>query len=189
MGVATPAIKFDVSQLGDVLVTRQSARDGRYLLEDAVKSRGTVDLTIDFAGVTAMTASFIEEFLVKFVFGLDISRHNCTVTLSGLEAENFESLCMCLEMRNCCAVVVNSEGAASLIGPIIATEAFNVAEEMGSVTATELGVRLGISANAANNRLKELWLAGALRRSRLSTSPRGGKEFVYATRQGGNDNV
>jgi predicted transcriptional regulator len=65
--------------------------------------------------------------------------------------------------------------------PLVDT--FRAALELGEFRANDLATALSITPQNANNRLKRLVEAGALRRRQASVSNRGGKEFVYSVIQ------
>lgn len=170
---------FSVSQLAEYLITRAQGREGRNRLEDVASETNGLDLTIDFAGVTAMTISFADEFLGKFLAALDATANDLTVTVNGLNSENEETVAICLERRDR-PVVTASAGHLSVIGDLLLQETFEVAARLGNARAADVATALGITPQNANNRLKRLTTAGALRKSRNGASANRGKEFIYS---------
>jgi hypothetical protein len=174
-----PAL-FSVVQLGEFPATRTLGREGRNRLEDLLAGKDHVDLTIDFTGVFAMTISFADEFLGKFLSAFDTAAQDATVKLNGLNAENLEAIAVCLERRGEQAAVRDTNGSLSLIGDPILSKTFDEALIRTQFKASDIAQAMSVSAQNANNRLKRLVEAGALRKSRTTGSARGGKEFEYA---------
>lgn len=177
----TQSVVFNVVQLGEFPATRSKARDGRNLLEEILAGKTGVDLTIDFTNVTAMTISFADEFLGKFLSTLDATSREMTLKVTGLNIENAEAVTICRERRDTQVVILDSDGTLKLDGASPLPETFNAALELGEFKANDLAQQLNISPQNANNRLKRLVAVGALRKTRTTGAPRGGKEFSYTT--------
>lgn len=175
----TQPVVFNVVQLGEFPATRSKARDGRNLLEEILAGKTGVDLTVDFTNVTAMTISFADEFLGKFLSTLEATSQELTLKVAGLNIENAEAVTICLDRRDTQVVILDSDGALKLDGASPLPETFNAALELGEFKANDLAQRLNISAQNANNRLKRLAAVGALRKTRTTGASRGGKEFSY----------
>jgi hypothetical protein len=175
----TEPVVFNVVQLGEFPATRSKARDGRNTLEEMLAGKASIDLTIDFTNVTAMTISFADEFLGKFLSTFDATSQEVTVKVTGLNVENTEAVTICLERRGTQVVVLDNDGTLKLDGPSPLPDTFKAALELGEFKANDLAQRLNISAQNANNRLKRLAAVGALRRTRAAAAARGGKEFSY----------
>ncbi|WP_034270646.1 STAS-like domain-containing protein [Haloechinothrix halophila] len=175
----TEPLVFNVIQLGSFPTTRSLARDGRNSLEEMLAGKTRVDLTIDFTNVKAMTISFADEFLGKFLSTFDASSHEMTIKVAGLNTENAEAVTICLERRETQVAVLNEDGTLTLVGASLLTDTFNAALELGEFKANDLAKSLDISPQNANNRLKRLAAVGALRKSRSTGAAHGGKEFSY----------
>lgn len=173
------SVVFSVVELGEFPATRSIARDGRSALEALLADKTGIDLTIDFARVEAMTISFADEFLGKFLSSLDAIGQEITVKVSGLNTENAETVSVCLERRSAQVVILNSDGTLELDGTSPLPETFDAAAKLGSFKANDLAHLLGITAQNANNRLKRLAEVGAVRKARTAGTSRGGKEFMY----------
>lgn len=169
---ATPTQRFPT--------TRSQGRAHRGELDDAVMGRSHVVLMIDFSGVEAMTISYADEFVAKFLESFDAGHSSVAVAISNLNPENLEAIQVALERRHLCAVT-RMDDTLELIGDLRAKETFHVANALGSFRAGDLAASLNISPQNANNRLKPLVTCGALLRARVSGATRGGKEFVYST--------
>jgi hypothetical protein len=176
----TEATLFSVVQLGQFPTTRDLGRVGRDRLEDLVADKHHVDLTIDFSGVTAMTISFADEFLGRFLASFDGTTLDATLKVAGLNAENQYAVVVCVDRRRSNVVVLEEAGTLTLVGddPIL-PETFDVALGLGTFKANDIATAMSLSAPNANNRLKRLTEVGALRKTRVTGSGRGGKEFTY----------
>ena len=175
-------LTFDVSQHGEFLATRSSAR----MIRDSLEAKATAldpsdSVVIDFTGVEAMTISFADEFLGKFYTTLaagDIPAQ--VVLLRGLNEDTRETVTVCLQRRELVATAAAGNGNIQLVAaPEFLVDTYHHAATLGTFRASDLSDRLGITPQNANNRLRRLTAAGALRRERVTMSERGGKEFVY----------
>ncbi len=175
----TEAILFSVATLAAFPATRGLGREGRDRLEDLITTTDAVDLTIDFTGVTAMTISFADEFLGKFLTSYDFAGTDTTVKVTGLDPDNHYAVLVCVERRDTQVVVLDEAGRLVLLGDQILAASFSKALELGTFKASDMAAALRLSAPNANNRLKRLTEAGALRKSQVIGSARGGKEFAY----------
>lgn len=174
------SVLFSVAQLGNFPAARSLGRQGRDRLDEELAGKKRVDLTIDFAGVTAMTFSFTDEFLGKFLSTLDTVDSELTVKVTGLNSENAEAVAVCLERRDTPVAVLAASGVIALVGDPMLSETFEKSLALGEFRANELADAMSITPQNANNRLKRLAACGALRRTRTSGGTRGGKEFVYS---------
>jgi hypothetical protein len=169
----TQAASFNVVQLGMYPATRGLAQDGRGRLDDLLGNREGVDLVIDFAGVDVMNISFTDEFLGKFLTSHDFSVAGTTVQIAGLNAV------VCVERRETQVVVVEPDGNLALVGEKMLAQTFDAATKLGKFKANELAEVLSLTAQNANNRLKRLAQAGAVRKTQVTGSTHGGREYVY----------
>lgn len=172
-------ITFSVVQLGKYPATRQLGQEGRGRLDDLLEGHANIDLTIDFSGVEVMNISFADEFLGKFLSSRDFSTTGATVTVTGLNADNRYSVLVCVERRKTAVVVLEEDGTLSLIGDPILEATFEVAKELLEFKASDVGAKLNLTSQNANNRLKRLSDVGALHKTQVLGSSRGGKEFAY----------
>lgn len=175
----TDSTSFSVIQLGEYPATRSLGQEGRARLDDLVAGSDGLNLTIDFAGVAVMNISFVDEFLAKFLTSHDFSTTDTTVTVTGLDADNRDSVVVSVERRGAHVVLRNEDGQLVLVGDKMMSETFDKAVKLGTFRANDLAVALSMSAQNANNRLKRLARAGALRKAQVRGSTRGGREFVY----------
>jgi hypothetical protein len=175
----TASTSFPVVQLGEFPATRPRGQEGRARLDDLLEGRSNVDLTIDFAGVRVMNISFADEFLGKFLTSHEFSSSGTTVKVAGLNSDNRYSVLVCVERRKTAVVILEEDGALALLGDPILVETFEVARELEQFKSNDIAERLSLSSQNANNRLKRLAEAGALRKKQVTGSSRGGREFVY----------
>lgn len=176
-----PVLAFTVSQYGNFLATRSSAKAARESLETQIEAQAPDYTTlISFEGVDAMTISFADEFLGRFYSSLasgDVLTGG--VLLTGFNEETREAVSICLERRDLVAAAIDA-GELTLVGHAdFMQETYQTALSLGTFRATELASALLITPQNANNRLKRLVGSGAVQRRRVSGSDRGGKEFVY----------
>jgi hypothetical protein len=174
----TESVTWSVVQLGEFPAIRSQGRDGRDRLDDLLSSGKANHLTIDFSGVKAMSFSFVDEFLGKFLTTHDFAKNNLTVKLAGLNEDNRYAVTVCVERRETQVVVV-SEDRLELLGDSILSDTFDQAVRLGTFKANDLAEALSLTASNANNRLKRLAARGALSKAQAAGSTRGGKEFVY----------
>ena len=174
-------LTFDVSRHGTFLATRSSARTIREILEAKATALDPSDtVVVDFTGVEAMTISFADEFLGKFYTALaagDIPAQ--VVLLRGLNDDTRETVTVCLQRRELVAAADGNGTVQLVAAPEFLVDTYHHAAALGTFRASDLSDRLGITPQNANNRLRRLTAAGALRRERVNMSERGGKEFVY----------
>lgn len=88
-----------------------------------------------------------------------------------------ETVDAALRLRN--MGVISISGETKLLGGEPALrEVIAVATKLGKFSAAQLGAAMGLSPQAANNRLKALLRMGALARVPVAV-PGGGREFAY----------
>ncbi|WP_158713526.1 STAS-like domain-containing protein [Streptomyces sp. NRRL F-525] len=178
---------FAVHGFGTFLFTRTTGITVRSELEKQLHSAGPAALlTIDFTGVEAMTNSFTDEFLGKFYVALAAGDNDVEgVQLVGLNEETRDAVTVCLERRKQIAV---DAATHDLLGDAaVLADTYQQARKLGTFRTTALSEALQISLPNANNRLKRLVEAGALKRERAPGPEHGGKEFTYALPQAHED--
>lgn len=177
----TQSASFNVVQLGEWPATRSLGQEGRARLDDLLGEREDIDLVIDFAGVEVMNISFADEFLGKFLASHDFGAKGITLRITGLNADNYFSVVVCVERREAQAVVVEPDGKLSLVGDKILADTFATAAALQSFKANDLAVAMALTAQNANNRLKRLTQIGAVRKTQVTGSSHGGREYSYET--------
>jgi STAS-like domain of unknown function (DUF4325) len=171
---------FPVARSGEWLATRDAGATANNLLEDVARHQPPNScIVIDFDGVKAMTFSFADEFIGRFLASRtteDLSPFGVVVT--GLDGDTPETLRLVLQRRSQVIVERTDTGSELLTDDDLLSTSYEVALDLGEFRAIELADRLAITPSNANNRLKRLTSCGAVLRTRIS-SERGGKEFVY----------
>jgi hypothetical protein len=173
---------FAVRRYGEFLATRAAGRTARNDLDEVLRASPGATIVVSFAGVNAMTIGFADEFLGCFYSSLASSDpHPAGVLLDGLNAENTETVAVCLERRDLiAAAVAGPHGQLVLLGNAGFLQAsFRQAAALGTFTAAAFSAALNITPQNANNRLKRLTGAGAVSRGRVHVTAKSGKEFAY----------
>ena len=174
------ALTFDVGRHGSFLATRDSGAETRYELEARVRQAAPVAmLRSAFHGGEALTYSFAEELIgsvyVQLAAG-DVQADG--VELVGLNEETRDAVTVCLERRK--RLAVDGDEQVLVGDATVLAETYDIVRRLEEFRATEVADALGISVPNANNRLKRLVEAGAIRRDRSTGPEHGGKEFVYS---------
>ncbi len=177
----TQSARFSVVQLGAWPATRGLGQEGRARLDDLLGEREDIDLVIDFAGVQVMNISFADEFLGKFLAAHDFAAKGTTLKIAGLNSDNHFSVVVCVERREAQVVVVDPTGELILIGDKMLAETFTTALALQNFKANDLAEAMSLTAQNANNRLKRLTQIGAVRKTQVTGSNHGGREYVYET--------
>jgi hypothetical protein len=163
------------------LATRER---GRRVREDVEKELSALaagrTLALDFAGVEGVTVSFGDELLAKLVIDRDAGQFvDCGLIVEGADEDVRETLETVLARRKVAAVNLDKEGHPEVLGgPAWLAETLSAALELRSFSAAELAERLGLTPQAANNRLTRLVASGGVVREQIVPEG-GGKEFGY----------
>ena len=170
---------FSISAHNHLLTTRSQGEDVRKQLEDRFRRERRDYLEIDFSDVDALTISFTDEFLGRFLTELGATQSEpIPVLLSALNPDTAEEVAAVLDRRKLVAVG-RVDGQLRLVGGDgYLRSIFEATLAVGESTPGTLAEKLGLSVPNANNRLKKLVDAGALERARVAV-PRGGREFEY----------
>ena len=173
-------VHFEVHRFGAFLSTRSTAAKVREELEQAVRAvRDAQRVDVDFSGVEAITISFADEFIGRFMTARaagDVG--DVAVVVTGLNGEVEEALSICLERRDAIATARAKDGFWLLGGDQIQETTFESLVQRGVSTASDLATELSITPQNANNRLKRLTAFGVVRRQKEAPQT-GGREFVY----------
>lgn len=179
--VREDTVTYDIANWGAFLATRERGRRVREDVEGQLAALPAGEtLVLNFVGVDGMTVSFGDETVAKLVIarasGDFVDRG---LVLAGANDDVRETLEAVLSRRKVAAVALSAAGEAEILGEgglMPATLA--AAIDMRSFSALDLAARLGITAQAANNRLKMLVASGGVARERVVPEG-GGKEFSY----------
>jgi hypothetical protein len=171
---------FRVHDDGSWLSTRdKGAKACRRLEEQLTGAKGAEDAVLDFSEVEAMTVSFADEFIGRFIGARMVGLvPEVGILVEGLNPDTEETLTLVLNRRKLVAVYRDGQADRLLGEDEPLQQTFAAAQQMGEFKAVDLAENLGISPQNANNRLKRLVASGVLCRTRASAE-RGGKEFGY----------
>lgn len=173
---------FSVVQLAEWPATRSLGQEGRARLDNQLGEREDVDLVIDFDGVQAMNISFADEFLGKFLAAHDFAAKRTTVKITGLNPDNFFSVAVLIDRRQAALAAVDPDnGELVLIGDRMLAKTFATALRLSKFKANDLAAAMSLTAQNANNRLKRLTQIGAVRKTPVTGSGHGGREYLYET--------
>lgn len=165
----------------DLLIGRPKAEQARAALERELRNLAADDAVgLDFRGVKAITVSFTEAFFVPLLGQWATGYHeNHPLVVFGANAEVRDTLEAVLRLRHLAVLAVNADDEAALLGGEQGLrETAHVAYALGEFAAADIADRLGLSLQAANNRLKELVQRGALARL-PGFAPSGGRQYRY----------
>ena len=177
------AITYEISERwsSSFLATRDR---GRRVREDVEREIAKLDagktLALNFAGVEGVTVSFGDELLAKLVIdrasGQSVDRG---LIVEGANEDVRETLETVLMRRKVAAVNIDADGQPEILGgPGWLPQTLTAALELRSFSAAELAELLGLTPQAANNRLAGLVATGGVVRDRVVPEG-GGKEFGY----------
>jgi hypothetical protein len=135
-------------------------------------------LVIDFTDVEDVTFSFADECVARLIVARSAGEFEGKgIALTGMNEDLRETVAAVLERRSVAAVEIGDE--PTIVGDdAFLSETLRVAVKLGSFRAADLANELGLSPQAANNRLKHLVTTGAVIRHRVVPEG-GGKEFHY----------
>ena len=168
---------------GPFLMGRALGQSARSDLEREVSAQitGEEPLIIDFAGVKGMSVPFADAFFVPLLSPRVVAGYydEHPVVVQHAQPDVAETLEAVLRHRNLAVVALQRDLEAELLGgdPSL-RETLRAAAAMEEFSANDLAASLGLSAPAANNRLKQLVQLGALVRVAFVPA-RGGREYRY----------
>lgn len=168
---------------GPHLWTREAARPLREEVARRLERLAPGDvLVVDAAAVEVFDFSFAAELFGRTVLvlpGAYPGRFFAVEHLTPYARENLETMLERMDL----AMVELVEGHPHLLGKVHPAdeETLNAMVSMREpITAAQLRERLGVTINAANERLSKLVSMGLVRRER-SKSPAGREQFLYRT--------
>jgi hypothetical protein len=174
-------VRYEVAKWNAFLATRERGRRVREDIENQLSAAGVGEtLVLDFAGVDGITVSFGDECVAKLVLARmagDFTDRGLVV--DGANEDIRETLDTVLARRKVAAVSLSPAGEPEVLGEHgWLPETLKAALKLQSFRASDLAGRLGLTPQAANNRLKLLVASGAVARERVVPEG-GGKEFSY----------
>jgi hypothetical protein len=168
---------------GPFLLGRDEGQQARARLERELLAQRTGEepIAIDFADVKGMSVPFAHAFFVPLLSSRAISGYygEHPIIVINAAPDVSETLEAVMRQTNLAVVALQNEPNAELLGgePSL-RETLHAAATMKEFSAQEIGKRLGLTAPAVNNRLKQLVQIGALVRTQLAPA-RGGREYRY----------
>jgi hypothetical protein len=168
---------------GPFLMGRERGQHARSALERELGGQhvGEEPVAIDFRGVKGMSVPFADAFFVPLLSPRLVAGYyyEHPVVVVGAGPDVAETLDAVLTQRNLAVVALEKAPDAQLLGGEASLrETLAEAAKMELFSANDLADRLGLTAQAANNRLKQLVQLGALTRVAFRP-PRGGREYRY----------
>ena len=175
--------RYPVGRWGKFLATRERGRQVREDVETQLAQMPAGEsFMLDFSGVDGVTVSFGDEFLARLVLARasgDFADRG--LVIEGDNEDVRETLETVLARRKVAGVAIGANGEPKVLGDVgWLPETLRAALALRSFSAAELAERLGITPQAANNRLRMLVASGAVARERVVPDG-GGKEFGYRT--------
>lgn len=175
-------MRYKLSKWGSgFLATRDRGREVREDIEQALRRLSPGEtLILDFSDIDAITVSFGDECVAKLL----LARNAGDFIDRGIVAEELsedvhEALDVVLDRRKLALISPRPGGDLVILGdPGWLEVTLRAALRLQSFRAADLADALGITAQAANNRLRLLVASGAVTRERIVPEG-GGKEFAY----------
>jgi len=163
-----------------LLRNRAKGEQARAALERELGATSSEEpVGVDFRGVRAMSVPFAEGFFVPLLGGWLTGYYDeQPIVVWGVDEDVAGTVDAVLRLRNMSVLAVQKDQAALLGGEEALEQTALLAYELGEFSAPELAERLGITVQAANNRLKELVQRGTLARV-AGIAPSGGRQYVY----------
>lgn len=167
---------------GPVGATRERGRELREQLEAMLRQAQPGDVVeIDLSEPEALSVSFTDELVGRLLAARASGDFDDrALVIVGTSDDTRETVEAVLARRNVPGIY-RDEHTGKLValgGAPWFAETLHEAQGLRTFRAAELGNRLGLTAQAANNRLRALTTSGAVVRERI-TPDRGGKEFEY----------
>jgi len=177
------SVKISMSRYakGGVGVSSEQAARARADIEKAVADNPSgTPIELDFSGIVATSTTFADDcigrVLASRLVGYD---EDYPLLVVGANPEARTTLAVALRARKLSLLSVSDDGGVELLGADeILSETMDEAVKLESFSVQQLADELGLTVQAANNRLVHLVRLGALSRSRVIPS-RGGREFRY----------
>jgi hypothetical protein len=175
------AMRFRLAEWAEdgVLAGRLQAERVRGRLTERLEKSGPQSVGIDAEGVGVMSWPFADSFFGPLLLARNAGYY---ADHPMFVAEANRDICETIEavMRERGTALVAVDGKTRLLGgePALQLALSKASEIGGTFSATRLGIELGVSPQAANNRLKALVAVGALVRI-SATIEGGGREFEY----------
>ncbi len=185
-GATLDVVHFHLANYTDddgLLVTRDQGEKARSALQWELHTHRTSSepVGIDARGIKAMSFPFADSFFGLLLSGWLAGYYDeHPIVVFGASREIAETIDAALRLRKMGLISVQTEGDAELLGGEPALrETIEAATKLGATfSASRLGLELGVTPQAMNNRLKALLRMGALVRVPVTVRG-GGREFEY----------
>jgi hypothetical protein len=177
-------VHFQLSDwMGDsgLLSTREQGEAARSALQrELLSNPPDAPVGIDAREITAMSFPFADSFFGPLLSGWLTGYYDeHPLVVFGANRDISETIDAALKLRNMGVVMTSDSGAELLGGEPALRETIAAASRLGGrFSASQLGLELGVSPQAMNNRLKALLRMGALVRVPVAVRG-GGREFEY----------
>ncbi|HZN72707.1 MAG TPA: STAS-like domain-containing protein [Micromonosporaceae bacterium] len=173
--------RYKVGASSMFLATRERGRRMREDVEGRLAQVAPGDaLVLDFSGVEGITVSFGDELVAKLILGRESGDFaDRGMVIEGAGEDVRETLESVLARRKLAAVAINASAQPEMLGEQgWLRETLDAALRLQSFSASQLAGQVGITPQAANNRLRVLVASGAVAKER-GVPEGGGKEFSY----------
>lgn len=165
-----------------LLATREQGEEARSALQRTLVAQvPDAPIGIEVGDIDAMSFPFADSFFGPLLSGWVAGYYDeHPIVVLGANRAIAETIDAALTLRNMGVMSRDGERDTELLGGEPALrETITAAAKLGErFTATQLGLELGVSPQAMNNRLKALVRMGALRRVPVVV-PGGGREYMY----------
>jgi hypothetical protein len=165
-----------------LLATREQGEEARSALQRALVAQvPDAPIGIEVGDIDAMSFPFADSFFGPLLSGWVAGYYDeHPIVVLGANRAIAETIDAALTLRNMGVMSRDGERDTELLGGEPALrETITAAAKLGErFSATQLGLELGVSPQAMNNRLKALVRMGALRRVPVVV-PGGGREYMY----------
>lgn len=181
-------VRIPISEFADegVLTTREAGERARHSIERHIASLRTPNevVALDFGGIKAISAPFAEQSIGLLLSGRlagYYEEHPFVILEANRDVR--ETIGTVLRLRHLSVLSITRDDGAELLGAEETLRntmetAVQLGDQQGDFSVNDLARELHLSAQAANNRLKQLVQSGALARRRVSPD-RGGRQFRY----------
>jgi hypothetical protein len=165
-----------------LLATREQGEEARSALQRTLVAQvPDAPIGIEVGDIDAMSFPFADSFFGPLLSGWVAGYYDeHPIVVLGANRAIAETIDAALTLRNMGVMSRDGERDTELLGGEPALrETITAAAKLGErFSATQLGLELGVSPQAMNNRLKALVRMGALRRVPVVV-PGGGREYMY----------
>ncbi len=172
-------MRFVFHIFGAYFSTRERGVKVRDEINEALRRTSEDLLILDFDGVQLISFSFADEVVGRLVSDRASGEMgDVSILIVNANDEVIHPIQSSMERRKLVVASLRPDGIRLIGAPEHVAATFRVAKSRGEFRTPELAADLGITVQAANNRLKQLLACGLLVR-RPGIPQAGGKEYVY----------